>query len=107
MFSLLNYQHVSRKQPFITVALTGVTLSKFTPIGDGLTKLVVSRVGKEYEILVLGLLEQVSTKFTFAATEALLNMAEGRYQYKMYYKGNYIGTKQFVLDKPSVEMNSV
>ena len=61
MFSLLNYQHVSRKQPFITVALTGVTLSKFTPIGDGLTKLVVSRVGKEYETLVLGLLEQVST----------------------------------------------
>ena len=107
MFSLLNYQHVSRKQPFITVVLSNVNLAKLLPTGDGLTKLVISRVGKTYETTVVSLLEQVSNKFVFAATAELLDSLEGRYQYKVYYKGNYIGTKQFILDKPAPEIISV
>ena len=107
MFSLKDYQRVSRRQPFISVALMGVDLKKYVTTGDGLTKLVVNRVGVDHETLTLVVLEQVSNKFTFAATTELLNMKEGRYKYKLYYKGNYLGTKQFILDKPNVEINSV
>ena len=102
-----NYQYVSRKHPFISVVLQGVTLSKFTATGDGLTKLVVNRVGVASESLVLPLLENVSTKFTFAATQALLEMARGRYEYTMYYLGNYIGVKQFILEQLEPEIHNV
>lgn len=107
MFSLKDYQRVSKRQPFISVALMGIDLKKYVATGDGLTKLVINRVGTEYETLTLMVLEQVSNKFTFAATTELLAMKEGRYKYKLYYKGNYLGSKQFILDKPEVEINSV
>lgn len=107
MTSAFDYQHVSKRSPFITLVVAGADLSRYTPTGDGATKLTVYRVGADYDTWDLGLLEQVGNKFTFAATTDMLNMNPGRYAYKFYYKGNYIGTKQFILDKPTLEIRSV
>ena len=99
------YQTITTSAPFLTIVVKGIDLTTLTTTGDGLTKLVVSRVGDLTISYTIPLLEVVGKKLSFAMTnDFLVGVLPGRCEYLLYYKGNYLGSQQFIFSKDTPEL---
>lgn len=99
----MGYAVVSKGDPFLTVTVRHANLTEYASIGAGLTGLKVYRVGKDFESDFYLPVDVKGDTYKFVLDATFLDKDGGRYEYEFVYKGNVIGRKQFVYDKPSVE----
>lgn len=99
----LEYMTVTPSDPFLTVRVEGINLAAVVPVGDGLTKIVVNRVGISFDTYTFLPIEAKKNTFTFVLTAPFLANKSGRYMYTFYYKGVLLGTKEFQYDNTKAE----
>lgn len=112
----LPYPTVTKKNPFLYITVCGVDF-KALASNVGPTQLQVYRVQKRggspinyaaYQPLspiYYTPLQQTKNKFTFVLDDQLFQYAGGRYYGRLQYNGVWIGSLEFIYDKPEVELD--
>lgn len=98
-YAKMGYPVVSQTSPFLNITVRNVDLLKYTPFGAGLTYAKIYRAGENHTWVNISVVEVVNNTFKFIMTPQFLAQEGGRYEFDLYYKGNYIGMSQFQYNK--------
>lgn len=92
----LPYPIVSKKNPILTVYVTGMELSSIVSVGE--TALYIKRVGDIEEYAKYYPFEERRNQLTFAFDDVVFNRPGGRFTGRLVYKGVTIQTLDFIYD---------